>query len=124
MKEIISCQNCDAACCSPGMELMLSDNERVFLEEGGTILKRISPIYFSVEDENGQNKLVTKYAMIDGCGYVVQQDNHKECKVHENPNRPSVCKEYQSGQEDCRKSIELYKKARENPFASVRTLLK
>lgn len=101
MKEI-GCSSCSAACClDPKIEFLLTDKERDFLIAGGTEVVRKKDIYIHITEPDGIDVIAGIYVLPKGCGRIVEKNEHKECGVYENPNRPLVCKEYKMGGEDC-----------------------
>jgi hypothetical protein len=96
-----NCRTCTAACCGPQIKIVLSKEEKDFLQSAGTAI--------SLAKSFPGNTNKNQYSLDSKCGFVVKEDGIYKCSVYNNPQRPASCNEAKAGGEDCRKNRELKK---------------
>lgn len=96
--ELPDCSACGACC--RDIAIPLTSQEAALLEEAGTILSiRRKPGEPVPRAKDG----TTMYQMIGRCGYSAYTENGAAiCTIHEDPDRPDICKDFVEGGFNCR----------------------
>ncbi len=90
--EKVSCKNCFSACCREGIYAGFTREEAAFIERGGTTLDLMSG-----------GRRIRQYQFRTDCGHlgVDAETGRPTCVQHDNPERPTACKSFSAGSEEC-----------------------
>ncbi len=100
----VRCGACPAVCCRKGTVVRLSPTDAEFLRQSGTELEKIAIQQSRVRSLTLLPGSHTKryYVLQSDCGNLKdREDGIAQCSEHDNPNRPSVCREFRMGGAAC-----------------------
>ena len=93
--EVVSCGNCQAACCRKHAIMALHADEVSFMEDAGTVLhEKESPI-----DNTDKGRGI--YKLETDCGHLVKEDGWLKCAAYDSPSHPKTCSRFVVGRETC-----------------------
>ena len=84
------CYTCNAACCGPNINIILSREESNFIRSSETEM-------FLVDYPAGYDINKSLFLLESKCGFVV----NNICSVYDDPRRPDICGRFKAGGKVC-----------------------